>query len=66
MANVSIRIRGSSIPQARLVDSDLAHGVFTANVQASEAQVDALKLYITKINDGADTSTVEAAILALP
>ena len=62
---ITVEIKGSSANQDSLRKSDLIGGNFYGVLTASDAQVAALKLYVEKIQDGTDTSSVETAINAL-
>lgn len=62
---INVRIKGAQANQDSLRESDLEGGNFTITMDASTAQRDALQVYLKAIQDGTDTSTVEAAINAL-
>ena len=64
-SKISVEIKGSSGNQDKLSKSDLKAGKFHAIFTANAAQRAALQLYVEKIQDGTDTSSVETAINAL-
>lgn len=66
LPKIKVEIRDSSTPQDKSSESDLRGGKFDYVLSASQDQIDAIKQYIRKIQEGTvDTSSVETAINAL-
>jgi len=65
LPKIRVELRDSSTAQDKSSESDLKGGKFVYVLSASQDQIDALKQYVRKIQDGTDTSSVETAINAL-
>jgi hypothetical protein len=65
LPKIKVAIRDSSVNQDKSSESDLRGGKFDYVLTASQDQIDGLKEYVRKIQDGTDTSSVETAINAL-